>query len=295
MSNAISLIEGDIYGSRDGFNAVLADRSINFDREANFAVQILANNDYAMKVATSNRQAVVNAVTNLAAIGLSLNPAKKQAYLVPRKGGIVLEIGYIGLVELAVASGSVRWVKAEIVREADEFRLNGLDKLPVHNFNPFSVDRGEVIGAYCVAKTIDGDYLTDAMSLAELHAIRDRSESWKNGQKGPWKTDYAEMVKKTVVKRASKLWPKTDRLDSAIHHLNTETDEAIVFDDQPKASFSSEDWVRRAQSCETTQDLEATWTDGVKAAKAAGDKYGYQKFKNAVVARKDVLEGVING
>lgn len=32
MSNALALITGDIYASRDAFEAVLADRSINFDR-----------------------------------------------------------------------------------------------------------------------------------------------------------------------------------------------------------------------------------------------------------------------
>ncbi len=38
MSDALSIITGDIYGARDSFDAVLADRYINFDRECCFAI-----------------------------------------------------------------------------------------------------------------------------------------------------------------------------------------------------------------------------------------------------------------
>jgi recombination protein RecT len=112
MSNAIAIVSGAIQEARESFAAVLTDRSLNFEREAGFAVQVLSANDYALKIATSNRQSVIDAVTNIAAIGISLNPAKKQAYLVPRDGRICLDISYIGLMDLAIASGSIRWGQA---------------------------------------------------------------------------------------------------------------------------------------------------------------------------------------
>lgn len=59
-----------------------------------------------------------------------------------------------------------------------------------------------------VAKLPNGDYLTDVMSKDELDSIKARSASAKKGS-GPWITDEGEMQKKTVVKRASKYWPKT--------------------------------------------------------------------------------------
>lgn len=243
MSNALQLVTDDIYQTKDAFMAVLTDTSINFEREAGFAIQILQNNDYALGVAKDNRQSVVDAVTNVAAIGISLNPAKKQAYLVPRKGKICLDISYIGLLDLAIASGSIKWGQADLVREHDVFQSNGFDKAPTHSFNPFSKERGEIVGAYVVVKTADGDYLTTTMTVDECYAIRDRSDAWKNAKpgksKGPWETDPGEMIKKTVIKRGSKLWPKTDRLDKAIHYLNTETDEAVNF----KAQERGEDWL----------------------------------------------------
>lgn len=290
----IALIAQDIYATRDQFAAVLSDNDISFDREANFAVQILEATSYALGIAQRNRQSVVNAVVNLAAIGLSLNPAKKQAYLVPRKTGIVLEISYIGLIKLATDSGSVLWAKAEVVRQTDAFALNGYDKPPTHNFNPFGGDRGPVVGVYCVAKTASGDYLTETMTLDEVYAIRDRSEAWKNGQKGPWKTDEGEMIRKTVVKRASKYWPKTDRLDQAVHYLNTEGGEGLV--EQSAAPVDTGFDVTVAldlvAAATTRQQLDAIFAEhGAKATKAK-DAGGWKALKAACRERAAEVDNV---
>lgn len=227
--NYLTIIQEDIYGTQEQFASVLSDRSINFEREAGFALQVLVGSEYALKIASSNRQSVINAVVNIAAIGISLNPAKKQAYLVPRDGKICLDISYMGLMDLAQATGSVLWAQASLVHEEDSFALNGYDKPPEHKFNPFSKSRGSIVGVYCVVKTATGDYLTHTMTIEDVYAIRDRSQSWKSGKSSPWKTDEGEMIKKTCVKQAYKYWPKTDRLETAIHHLNTEGGEGIAF------------------------------------------------------------------
>lgn len=230
-SDALTVISGDIYSIRPQFDSALSDRSLSFEREAGFAIQAISRNDFALKVAMENRQSVVDAVTNIAAIGISLNPAKKQAYLVPRDGRICLDISYIGLLDLAIQSGSILWGQSELVYEADGFDLNGFDKPPTHTRKPFAKDRGEIVGVYVVVKTRDGDYLTTTMQIDEVFEIRDRSAAWKawleKKRKCPWVTDEGEMIKKTVIKRAYKLWPKADRLDTAIHHLNTENGEGL--------------------------------------------------------------------
>lgn len=236
MSNEhpLTVITNDIYSSRDSFDASLVDKSLSFEREAGFAIQQLGKNDYMMKAAMNNRQAVVDAVINIAAIGISLNPAKKQAYLVPRDNKICLDISYMGLMDLAQATGSVKWAQAALVHEADTFSLNGLDKAPQHTFNPFGKDRGPVVGVYVTIKTIHDEYLTHTMTIEDAHAIRDRSSAWKSwvakkaNSPGPWGTDEGEMIKKTCVKQAYKYWPKTDRLENAIHHLNTENGEGLA-------------------------------------------------------------------
>lgn len=230
--NALTLISEDVYNARDSFDAALCDKSLNFEREAGFAIQQLSKNSYTMDIAKAARQSVFDAVVNVAAIGVSLNPAKKQAYLVPRDGKICLDISYMGLMDLAQATGSVKWAQAQLVHEKDTFSLLGLDKPPQHTFNPFATDRGDVVGVYVTIKTIHDEYLTHTMKIADVFAIRDRSPSWVKKKSGPWLTDEGEMIKKTCVKQAYKYWPKTDRLESAIHHLNTEGGEGIVIENQ---------------------------------------------------------------
>lgn len=239
MSSNLAVIKDEIYALRDTFQSRLTNNSLNFEVEAGFAVQQLESNDYLLSVAMNNRQSVINAVTNVAAIGISLNPARKQAYLVPRDKKVCLDISYIGLVDLATQSGSIVWAKSELVYSADNFQMGEPGTMPKHQFNPFAKDRGEVIGAYVVAKTPGGEYLCDAMGIDEINSIRDRSSAWKAWMKDkrscPWVTDPGEMSKKTVIKRASKLWPKNERLNMAIQHLNVELDEGIEFSNQARS------------------------------------------------------------
>lgn len=265
MSN-IAIIEKDIYAIEPQFNSVLTDKSIVFAREAAFAIQVLEINEYALSVAMKNRQSVVNAVTNVAAIGISLNPAKKQAYLVPRDGKICLDISYMGLIDLAVQDGAVKWAKAELVYSADSFSITGAGTAPVHTYNPFSKERGEIVGVYCVAKTQDGDYLTETMSVDEVNSIRDRSSAWKawieKKKKCPWVTDYGEMARKTVVKRASKYWSGTGRLEQAIHHLNTDGEEGL--------QTIKEEQNRHMPVVNGYEDFEAEWLPKLQEAAMQG-------------------------
>lgn len=193
-----------------------------YDIEEVFAVQALMKNDFSLKVAKSNPQSVKLAMINVAATGLTLNPANAYAYLVPRDGAIVLDISYKGLIKIATDTGAVMWARADIVYAEDQFSYRGPAEKPEHSANPFG-DRGEVIGAYCIAKTKDGDILTEVMSRAELDKVRDKSMAWAKKKAGPWKDWPGEMIKKTVIKRASKTWPYSEsieRLHSAIEIAN---------------------------------------------------------------------------
>src|ERR1700710_379060 len=104
--NSYQIVEQTILDLAPAFERVAVDTTINFAREAEFAIQVVCGNDYMREIAVKNPQSLKDAVTNISAIGISLNPAKKQAYLVPRKGGITLMISYMGLLDLAIQSGS---------------------------------------------------------------------------------------------------------------------------------------------------------------------------------------------
>jgi recombination protein RecT len=208
-------------------------------------MQLLSANNYALGIAQKNPISVQNALRNAAAIGVSLNPASKNAYLVPRGGSICLDISYMGLLHLAMSTGSIEWGQSKLVYENDAYQNKGIDQAPSHEYKAFGA-RGNLVGAYCVVRTSTGAYLTEEMSIDQLLAVKARSESGKQN-KGPWFTDFEEMCRKTVVKRAAKMWPKVNRLDDAIQYLNTDGGEGITKDepvrDVTPISIESEAWL----------------------------------------------------
>ncbi|MDK9365379.1 RecT family recombinase [Lelliottia wanjuensis] len=217
------------------FCGALTDQSVTWAKESQFAIQLFQKNDYLAKTALGNPTSAQNAIINVAAIGITLNPASKLAYLVPRDGMVCLDISYMGLLHLAQATGSIKWGQCKLVYSNDTYESNGLDTAPNHKYNAFG-DRGVVVGGYCTVKTPDGDYLTEEMSLAEIKA----TEATSKAKNGPWKNFWEEMARKTIVKRASKYWPRADRLDNAIHVINE--DEGIH--QEPVMPHKSEDEIR---------------------------------------------------
>lgn len=218
MSDLVTYIENQ----EALFVPAITDNKIVWEKEKQFAIQAFQGNKFLFDTASKNQASLQNAIINVASIGISLNPANKHAYLVPRDGKVCLDISYMGLMHLAMSTGSILWGQCKLVHSNDTYENKGLDKAPEHSYSPFG-DRGNVIGAYCTVKTCHGDYLTDEMSLEDIKKVQDSSKA-KNG---PWKTYWNEMARKTVVKRASKYWPTVDRLNNAIHHLNTDNNEGL--------------------------------------------------------------------
>ena len=149
------------------FCGALTEQTVTWAKESQFAIQYFQKNDFLAKTALSNPTSAQNAIINVAAIGITLNPASKLAYLVPRDGMVCLDISYMGLLHIAMESGVISWGQAKLVHANDTYESNGLDKAPTHKYNAFG-DRGDIVGVYCTVKTPAGDYLTEEMSLAEI-------------------------------------------------------------------------------------------------------------------------------
>lgn len=244
---------------------------LSFERECEFAKQMLLKNDYTLGVARSNPDSLHAAISNVAAIGITLNPALAFAYLVPRKikgkgdesvYGICLDISYRGLIKLATDTGIIKAMKAELVYANDKFEYHGFHEKPVFSANPFG-ERGELIGVYAMALLADGSYLVEAMSAAEVNAVRDSSEAYKSAiDKGGWFLEncvwvkfYTEMVKKTVIKRAYKTLPTSkgmEILGKAVAVINEH--EGMEFDpNEPELHYSEEER-EEYQRCITERD-----------------------------------------
>jgi recombination protein RecT len=263
---------------------------VTYQREASFALQAIQNSTWLQGCSA---ESISNAILNVASVGLSLSPALKLAYLVPRKGKACLDISYIGLVKIATDSGSVLAAKAEVVRSNDNFEyIDGFTQ-PSHKFNPFAKesDRGEFLGVYVVAKLGNGVTLVDAMSAEVVGKIRAKSEA----KTGPWGEWFDEMAKKSVIKRASKMWPRTERLATAVEHLDhVDGTDGITIDDARAALSAADERKTRlvglAQKAATTDELAAVWQQGTEECSKSKDRETYAALKAAVSARKTELE-----
>lgn len=219
---------------------------LDFVKECEFAKQQLIKNDYTLNAARLNPDSLQSAIANVAAIGISLNPAMQYAYLVPRKikkeMTICLDISYRGLIKLATDTGLIKAVKAELIYEQDDFEYHGFHEEPKFAADPFG-DRGQLKGVYAMALLVDGGVLVETMPITDVNKIRDDSEAYKSAvQKGGWTYDnnvwvkyYTEMVKKTVIKRAFKTLPPSKGSELLGHAIDVINDhEGIEFDKQPE-------------------------------------------------------------
>ena len=198
---------------------------MNFVKEAGFAIQILNNNPY---LAGADPNSIKDAVVNVALCGLTLNPALKMAYLVPRRIGktikCVLDPSYMGLIKIITDAGAVKNIDSAVVYQNDVFEFEKGEN-PFIKHSPVLKDRGEAIGAYAVAYFRDGGIQFEVLSVDDLHKVRSTSESYKSEkgrQYSPWVTWTDEMWRKTAIKKLYKYLPKTDFSDKLIAALSTE-------------------------------------------------------------------------
>ncbi len=176
------------------------------------------------KLADCTPTSLMKCLLDLSAMGLE--PDGRRAHLIPYGTEATLIVDYKGLVELIRRSGDIVSIRAETVCAKDEFSWT--DGVVSHSAN-WREDRGEVQAVYAEAVMKSGEKQSAVMTKAEVEAIRNRSRS---GNNGPWKTDWSEMAKKTVVRRLSKMLPLSSEI---VRHVERDDDQFAMRDVSPKA------------------------------------------------------------
>lgn len=155
---------------------------------------------------------VVSAVAFALQLGLSPGP-RGHCYLVPFKAECQFIVGYKGMIELAFRSGKIKDVKANLVREGDSFDYREGTR-PYLDHKADSRD-GDVIAAYAVARTTTGGAPFAVIYQEDWEAARKRSPAGSKGV-GPWKDDWAAMVRKTAVRRLQPFLPQSPQFADAM-------------------------------------------------------------------------------
>jgi len=208
--------------TKKGEIAKMLPKHLNAERLLKVA-QIAATTTPAL--AKCDVASLVGAIGQCAQMGLEPNTVLGHAYLVPfntkRKDGsgnerwvnsVQVIIGYKGLIDLARRSGQIVSIAAHEVCEHDKFDLvYGLDEKLEHR--PAMGERGDVIGFYAVAKLKDGGHCFEFMSRLQVEQIMRSTQS--KGNYGPWKDNFTEMGRKTVIRRLAKYLPLSIEFQTA--------------------------------------------------------------------------------
>ncbi|MGM9683148.1 MAG: recombinase RecT [Eubacteriales bacterium] len=172
------------------------------------------------KLGSCTPQSFLGAMMTSAQLGLEVNTPLGQAYVLPYNNKGVMEaqfqLGYKGLIDLAYRSGEVESIQAHVVYENDEFDCEyGLEPKLVHK--PADKDRGEPVKVYAVFKTKSGGFGFEVMSIDDVKRHAAKYSKAYNSSFSPWKTNFEEMAKKTVLKRVLKYAPlKSDFVRAAV-------------------------------------------------------------------------------
>lgn len=175
-----------------------------------FTRMVLSALSSTPKLAECSPQSFLAAMMTAAQLGVEPNTALGQAYLLPYRNHGQMEcqfqLGYKGLIDLAYRSGEVSVIQAHTVYENDVFEYElGMD--PKLRHVPAKADRGEAVAYYAMFKTKDGGYGFEVMSVDDVQRHAQRySKSYGSGT-SPWRSNFDEMAKKTVLKRALKYAP----------------------------------------------------------------------------------------
>lgn len=155
---------------------------------------------------------VMRAMMDAAEVGLEPGGVMGLSYLVPYGQECQFIIGYRGYIELARRSGLVMAIEVKAVYEGDEFEYeDGLNPVLRHKPGQGARTDDKLTHVYAIARYVNGYAQPEIMTKPEVDMIRTRSKA----RGGPWVTDYAEMAKKTVIRRLCKKLPRSIQMQKA--------------------------------------------------------------------------------
>lgn len=164
------------------------------------------------KLQECTQMSFIAALMNSAQLGLEPNTPLGQAYLIPysnRKTGVLecqFQIGYKGMIDLVYRNDSVQTIQAQTVYANDEFDYE-LGLTPRLYHKPTLDNRGDIRLFYAMFRLNNGGYAFEVMSKEAIVAYAQKYSQGLQSNYSPWKTNFEDMAKKTVIKKVLKFAP----------------------------------------------------------------------------------------
>ncbi len=151
--------------------------------------------------------AVIMEALKAATLRLPINKNLGFAYIVPyRNRGKMepqMQIGYKGLIQLAMRTGEYRYLNADVVYEGE---LKGYDKLTGHLDLSGEKKSDRVVGYFAYLELLNGFSKTVYWTKEQVIEHAKRFSKAFNSDYSPWKTDFDAMALKTVLRNLITKW-----------------------------------------------------------------------------------------
>lgn len=198
--------------NRKVLQALLGCDDKGLDRFIAVAYQTVARAPHLLKC---DPMSLVMSIKDAAALKLSVDGPLGQAWIVPYKGKAQMQLGYKGVVALALRGGSVLSIDAEVVWVWDKYRFTrgSEERLEIEPCEPpEDADLSKIeniVGAYAVAQLRGGARKLKWLWRKEILAARDRSQGYRMAVQygkadSPWMQHPAAMAAKTAIHRLGK-------------------------------------------------------------------------------------------
>lgn len=162
------------------------------------------------------RASLIGAVLRAAHLGLDVDPALGQAWVIPFKGEAQFIAGYKGLAQLGWRTGDMSVIKGETVRDGDLFEWeDGTSHFLRHK--RLAKVGAQATHAWGMFKVRDGSESTfRVMAFDDIEKIRQAAPSAR-ARISPWITHYEEMAMKTALRHTLKLAPASGERSIPLH------------------------------------------------------------------------------
>lgn len=142
-------------------------------------------------------QQVIMEALKGAVLKLPMNKQLGFAYIVPYKGSATFQIGYKGLIQLAMRTGQYKYINADKVYEGE---LRKVTKLTGEIDFSGEKTSDTVVGYFAYIELLNGFAKTLYMTKDAVTAHAKRFSASFNASSSPWKTDFDAMAIKTVLR-----------------------------------------------------------------------------------------------
>lgn len=162
-------------------------------KSAGFLSSLLTLTNNNKLLATANPKTILAAAATAASLDLPINPSLGKAWIVPYKGAAQFQIGYKGVIELAMRSGKMKFITMTPVYEGEIRNWNRFTE----TYEPGEKLSDNVVGYFASFETTNGFKKSTYWKKEEVAAHAQRFSKAYNS--GPWKTDFDMMACKTVL------------------------------------------------------------------------------------------------